>query len=126
KNFFEDGMLETFRNINRYACKNVPITVYYAFKQTDTYGLDDTASTGWETMLSAIIQAGFTLTGTWPLRTELANRSRGVSSNALASSIVLVCRKRPADAPICTRRDFINTLKRELKPALKKLQQSNI
>lgn len=126
KTFFEDGMLETFRNINSYACEDVPITVYYAFKQTDTNELDSTASTGWETMLSAIITAGFTLTGTWPLRTELANRSRGVSSNALASSIVLVCRKRPADAPICTRRDFINTLKRELKPALQKLQASNI
>lgn len=124
--FFEDGMLETFRNINRFACEHIPVTVYYAFKQTDTNGSEGTASTGWETMLSAMIEAGFALTGTWPLRTELANRSRGVSSNALASSIVLVCRKRPADAPTTTRRDFINTLKRELKPALQKLQASNI
>jgi putative DNA methylase len=77
-------------------------------------------------MLSALIQAGFAITGTWPMRTEMVNRSVGLGTNALASSIVLVCRKRPADAPICTRRDFVNTLKRELKPALQKLQASNI
>ncbi|MDL2275748.1 hypothetical protein LJC22_06450, partial [Desulfosarcina sp. OttesenSCG-928-G10] len=81
-----------------------------------------TASTGWETMLSAIIQAGFTITGTWPMRTEMGSRAIAQGTNALASSIVLVCRKRPPDAPFCTRRDFINTLKRELKPALKELQ----
>jgi putative DNA methylase len=77
-------------------------------------------------MLSAIINAGLIITGTWPMKTESPGRSIGQNTNALASSIVLVCRKRPADAPICTRRDFINTLKRELKPALMKLQASNI
>ena len=77
-------------------------------------------------MLSAIVQAGFSITGTWPLRTELSNRTIAMGTNALASSIVLVCRKRPQDAPICTRRNFINELKRELRPALKKLQSSNI
>ena len=79
-----------------------------------------------ETMLSAIIHAGFSITGTWPMRTEKPGRSIEIDTNALASSIVLVCRKRPVDAPMCTRRDFINTLKRELKPALQKLQASNI
>ena len=124
--FFEDGMLNTFKQINTYAREDIPVSVYYAYKQSDSDENDNTASTGWETMLSAIIKAGFSITGTWPMRTEMANRSIGIDANALASSIVLVCRKRPADAPICTRRDFINTLKRELKPALKKLQQSNI
>ena len=77
-------------------------------------------------MLSAIIQAGFSITGTWPLRTEQAYRSVSINTNALASSIVLVCRKRPEDAPSCTRRSFIAELKRELRTALKKLQSSNI
>ncbi|NLA40359.1 MAG: DUF1156 domain-containing protein, partial [Smithella sp.] len=126
RQFFEDGMLETFKNIIGYANNNTPVTVYYAFKQNDEDENSYTASTGWETMLSAIIHAGFSITGTWPLRTERATRTRGVESNALASSIVLVCRKRLEDAPTTTRRDFINTLKRELKPALHKLQQSNI
>lgn len=77
-------------------------------------------------MLSAVIQAGFSITGTWPMRTEMANRSIASGTNALASSIVLVCRKRDENARTCTRRDFVTTLKRELKPALQKLQQSNI
>jgi putative DNA methylase len=126
RQFFEDGMLEAFKRIHGYAADSVPVTVYYAFKQNDEDEFSNSASTGWETMLSAIVQAGFAITGTWPLRTERAARKRGVDSNALASSIVLVCRKRPKDAPICTRRDFINALRRELKPALRKLQASNI
>ncbi|MDL2285858.1 hypothetical protein LJC24_00270 [Desulfococcaceae bacterium OttesenSCG-928-F15] len=130
RDFFEQGMLQTFKQVNSYAREDIPVTIYYAFKQseadTDTSGSQQTASTGWETMLSAIIQAGFTITGTWPIRTEMSNRSVGLGTNALASSIVLVCRKRPTHAPFCTRRDFINTLKRELKPALKELQNANI
>ncbi|CDX00673.1 Genome sequencing data, contig C296 [Desulfitobacterium hafniense] len=126
RNFFENGMLDAFRRINSYVSESVPVTVYYAFKQNDNDGNDATASTGWETMLSAIIKAGFSITGTWPMRTEREVRTIASGTNALASSIVLVCRKRPAGAPICTRRDFINTLKRELKPALQKLQASNI
>jgi putative DNA methylase len=122
--FFESGMLTTFKQINTYVRDDIPTTVYYAYKQSDDG--DSAISTGWETMLSAIIQAGFTITGTWPMRTERASRTIGIEANALASSIVLVCRKRPTDAPICTRRDFINALKRELKPALTKLQASNI
>ena len=123
--FFEDGMLQTCKQINMYAQDDVPVTIYYAYKQSETND-DQTASSGWETMLSAIIQAGFSITGTWPMNTERSGRTIGVGTNALASSIVLVCRKRPAEAPMCTRRDFINTLKRELKPALQKLQASNI
>ncbi|GHU66459.1 hypothetical protein FACS1894184_04500 [Clostridia bacterium] len=126
KTFFEDGMLSACKQINVYACDSVPVTIYYAFKQSDSDENDTTVSTGWETILSAIIKASFSITGTWPIKTESEGRSVGQGTNALASSIVLVCRKRPTDASVCTRRDFINTLKRELKPALKKLQASNI
>jgi len=124
KEFFEEGMFKTFCQIHNYSCNEIPLTVYYAFKQSETEN-DSTASTGWETMLSAIIRSGFLITGTWPMHTE---RETGLkdSVNALASSIILVCRKRAIDAATTTRRDFVNTLKRELKPALQKLQASNI
>lgn len=129
RNFFEEGMFQAFKQVNQYACDDVPVTIYYAFKQSETetkYDVDATSSTGWETMLSAIIRSGFAITGTWPVRTEMPNRSIASGSNALASSIVLVCRKRPADASMCTRRDFLAALKRELRPALDKLRTSNI
>jgi len=125
KDFFEEGMVKAFEQVNNYVREDIPLTIYYAFKQSDDDD-DKTASTGWETMLSAIIQSGFSITGTWPMRTELGNRMRSVDSNALATSVVLVCRKRQVDVSVCTRRDFINVLKRELKPALQKLQASNI
>lgn len=125
KSFFEDGMLSACKQMYQYAREDVPVTIYYAYKQSDT---DDrgTASSGWETMLSAIINAGFSITGTWPMRTERAGRMVSYGTNALASSIVLVCRKRPEDAPQTTRRNLIATLRRELRPALKELQASNI
>lgn len=127
KTFFEDGMLATCKQIYKYAREDVPVTIYYAYKQSDTdTNTNTTASSGWETMLSAIINAGFTITGTWPMRTELANRPVGSGTNALASSIVLVCRKRPEDAPQTTRRNLIATLRKELRPALRELQRSNI
>jgi putative DNA methylase len=130
RDFFENGMLKAFKLVNADACDDIPVTIYYAFKQSeedeDDTGIQQTASTGWETMLSAIIQAGFSVVGTWPVRTEKPGRTLEIGTNALASSIVLVCRKRPTDAPNCTRRDFINTLRRELKPALAELQRSNI
>lgn len=129
KAFFEEGMLHTCQQLYQYAREDVPVTVYYAYKQSDTdvkASEKKTASTGWETMLSAIIQAGFSITGTWPMRTERSVRTIAQGTNALASSIVLVCRKRSGDATICTRRSFINELKRELRPALQKLQASNI
>lgn len=125
KSFFEDGMLSACKQMYRYAWEDVPVTIYYAYKQSDS---DDsgTASSGWETMLSAIINAGFTITGTWPMSTERSSRTIGIGANALASSIVLVCRKRPEDAPQTTRRNLIAALRRELRPALKHLQESNI
>ncbi|MDX9869911.1 MAG: hypothetical protein RBS92_04225 [Candidatus Cloacimonadales bacterium] len=124
RSFFEEGMLKAFMQINDYAHDEIPVTVYYAYKQSEDDG-DSSASTGWETMLSAIIEAGFLITGTWPIRTEQTAALKS-NVNALASSIVLVCRKRPDNISLSTRRDFINTLKRELKPALQKLQSSNI
>ena len=129
RDFFEEGMFSTFKQVNKYAREDVPVTIYYAFKQSETVTSNDvesTASTGWETMLSAIIRAGFSITGTWPIKTESAGRAISQGTNALASSIVLVCRKRPEDAPMGTRRDFVMSLKRELGPALDKLRSSNI
>lgn len=127
KTFFEDGMLATCKQIYKYAREDVPVTIYYAYKQSDTdTDTNTTASSGWETMLSAIINAGFAITGTWPMRTEMANRSIASGTNALASSIVLACRKRPEDAPQTTRRNLIATLRKELRPALRELQRSNI
>lgn len=124
--FFENGMVKTFKQIYHYTVNEIPITIYYAFKQSDGNTENGASPTGWEAMLQAIIQAKFVIMGTWPMRTEQSTRNRSIGSNALASSIVLVCRKRPDNAPMCTRRDFINALKRELKPALQKLQASNI
>ena len=125
KDFFEDGMLTACKQMYLYAREDIPVTIYYAYKQSDS-GDDGAVSSGWETMLSAIISAGFTITGTWPMNTECSSRSISQGTNALASSIVLVCRKRPEDAPQTTRRSFISQLRRELRPALKKLQSSNI
>ena len=130
KKYFEKGMLRACKHIYSYSSDDYPVSIYYAYKQNDveddTEDVTTAASSGWETMLTAIIEAGFSINGTWPVRTEKSGRLRANSSNALASSIVLVCRKRPQDAPICTRRNFINELKRELRPALQKLQNSNI
>lgn len=130
KKFFENGMFEACKRIYDAANSEIPVTIYYAYKQSETdedEGEDSKiASSGWETMLSAIVNAGFAITGTWPMRTEQAYRSISMGSNALASSIVLVCRKRPEDAPTTTRRNFIQELKRELKSSLQKLQSSNI
>lgn len=125
KSFFEDGMLSACKQLYQYAQEDIPVTIYYAYKQSDT---DDhgTASSGWETMLGAIVNAGFAITGTWPMRTERGVRTIAQGTNALASSIVLVCRKRPEDAPQTTRRSLIAALRRELRPALQKLQSSNI
>ena len=125
KAFFEGGMLSACRQIYLYAREDIPVTIYYAYKQSDS-DTDGTASSGWETMLRSIVEAGLTITGTWPMRTEQTYRAVSMGTNALASSIVLVCRKRPPDAPQTTRRNLINLLRRELRPALKQLQNSNI
>jgi putative DNA methylase len=103
-----------------------PVTIYYAFKQTEEDSVDGIASTGWETFIEAVIKAGFGVSGTWPIRTEKSGRVIGNDTNALASSIVLVCRRRDPDAPTATRREFLAALKAELPSALRKLQQGNI
>jgi len=124
--FFLDGMTKAMHRIADQAHPTFPVTIYYAFKQSESDVVEGTASTGWETFLDAVIRAGFAMTGTWPMRTELGNRMRGAESNALASSIVLVCRKREPLASTATRRDFVSALKKELPSALKNLQKGNI
>jgi putative DNA methylase len=122
--FFLDGMTQAMHLMAERTEPSHPVTIYYAFKQSEIDAMG-AASTGWETFLDAVIKAGFALTGTWPMRTEYTgNLKRNV--NALASSIILVCRPRPADAPMTTRKDFLTALRRELPPALRHLQQSNI
>lgn len=123
--FFMHGMTQAMHRLSQQAHPAFPVTIYYAFKQAETTEAG-TASTGWETFLEAIIEAGFSLSGTWPVRTELANRMRGLSSNALASSIVLVCRPRSANAATVTRRELLAALKVELPPAVAHLQHGNI
>src|ERR1035441_4084134 len=103
-----------------------PVTIYYAFKQSEREGEEGTASTGWETFLDAVVRAGFGITGTLPVRTEREGRSIGIGTNALASSIVLVCRSHVANSPIATRREFLSVLKSELPLALAHLQHGNI
>jgi putative DNA methylase len=124
--FFLDGMTQSMHRLAEQAHPAFPVTIYYAFKQAESDVAEGTASTGWETFLDAVIRAGFATSGTWPMRTELGNRMRGMDSNALASSIILVCRQGAADAPTATRRDFVAALKAELPVALAHLQRGNI
>ena len=124
--FFLAGMTEAMRRLAEQAHLGFPVTIYYAFKQAEKKGDEGTSSTGWETFLAAVIQSGFAVTGTWPMRTERGGRMIGIGTNALASSIVLVCRQRPADAPMATRREFVAALKSELPVALTHLQRGNI
>ena len=124
--FFLAGMTEAMRRLAEQAHPGFPVSIYYAFKQSETKGETGTVSTGWETFLAAVIQSGFSVTGTWPMRTELGNRMVGMGTNALASSIVLVCRQRSADAPMATRRELVAALRDELPTALAHLQSGNI
>ncbi|MDT4332931.1 DUF1156 domain-containing protein [Methylomonas sp. MV1] len=115
--FFLNGMTEAMHRLAEQAHPVFPTTIYYAFKQSDTTDVG-TGNTGWETFLEAVLKAGFAITGTWPMRTELANRMIGSGTNALASSIVLVCRPREANAATISRREFIKELKQELSEAI--------
>lgn len=124
--FFLEGMTQAMHRLAEQSHPAFPVTIYYAFKQSESDSDDGTASTGWETFLDAVIRAGFAITGTWPMRTERGARSIGIGTNALASSIVLVCRPRPADAPTATRREFLTALKIELPESLAHLQRGNI
>lgn len=123
--YFEEGLRQAFTSILEVHDDDYPFTIFYAFKQSETDEAG-TASTGWETMLEGLLDAGVTITGTWPIRTEQPGGLREVGRAALASSIVLVCRRRPAEAPLTTRRDFLAALHAELPEALRHLQQGNI
>jgi putative DNA methylase len=124
--FFHSGMTQALHRLAQQAHPAFPVTVYYAFKQSESESEEGVASTGWETFLDAVIRAGFSVTGTWPVRTELSNRMVSSGTNALASSIVLVCRPRVVAAATATRREFVQALKMELPPALVHLQRENI
>ncbi len=124
--FFLDGMTQAMHRLAQQAHPGFPVSIYYAFKQAESDGADGTTNTGWDTFLAAVIEAGFAISGTWPMRTELGNRMIGSGTNALASSIILVCRPRAASAPTATRREFVTALKAELPQALAHLQRGNI
>jgi putative DNA methylase len=122
---FESGIGIAFERMRAAQAADFPLTVIYAFKQTEGEG-EVTVSTGWETMLDGLLRTGLSIYGTWPIRSERGGRMRDIGSNALASSIVLVCRHRPDNAPLATRREFLGALKAELPDALRHLQQGNI
>jgi putative DNA methylase len=126
EHFFLDGMTKAMHRLADQAHLAFPVTIYYAFKQAESDDRAGTASTGWDTFLAAVIEAGFAISGTWPMRTERGARTIGIGTNALASSIVLVCRPRAASARPATRREFVTALKAELPSALAYLQRGNI
>jgi putative DNA methylase len=129
--FFEAGLKSVFTNLRQLTATSYPMSVYYAFKQTEI-AVDNesngttTSSTGWETFLDAVVSSGFSISGTWPIRTERSGGLRNLDRNSLASSIVLVCRPRSESASMTSRRDFVNVLRRELPPALHEMQSGNI
>ncbi len=124
--FFLRGMTRAMQRLAAQSHPGFPVTIYYAFKQSESDGDDGTASTGWETFLDAVLRSGLAVSGTWPIRTERSGGFRNRARSSLASSIVLVCRPRPVNAVTATRREFVATLKLELPRALARLQRSNI
>ena len=126
--FFIDGMKRAIRQITRQTRRDFPVTIYYAFKQSEKRdgGKTGSVSTGWETFLEAVTGSGFSITGTWPMRTERGHRMVSMEANALASSIVLVCRRRESDAPRATRQEFVKALRRDLRAAIFEFQKAGI
>ena len=124
--FFLHGMTSAMQRLAEQSHPTCPVTIYYAFKQSEKKGESGVVNTGWATFLDAVIQAGFGISGTWPIRSEQQYRMVGMGTNALASSIILVCRPLSADAPIATRRQFIEALKSELPNALRQMQQGSV
>jgi putative DNA methylase len=122
--FFLSGMTDAMQRLANQAHPAFPVTIYYAFKQSETKE-GTTSSTGWETFLEAVIRSGFALVGTWPVRTELANRMISSGTNALASSVVLVCQKRSANAQTISRKDFIRELRLVLPEALEAMTKGS-
>jgi len=125
ESFFLNGMTEAMRSLALQAHPEIPITIYYAFKQSETESDSSTSSSGWETFLDAVYKAGFSVVGTWPMRTEKEGRSIQNGANALASSVVLVCRKRSDSAPVASRRDFIRELNTLLPEALEEMTKGS-
>ncbi|EHQ35993.1 DUF1156 domain-containing protein [Methanoplanus limicola] len=123
--FFMEGMNKAMHRLAEQANPLFPVTIYYAFKQSETKE-GNTSSSGWETFLEAVIKSGFAIKGTWPMHTERTERSVAMNTNALASSIVLVCRKRGDDADVVSRKEFLKELKRELPEALDEMTASSI
>lgn len=123
--FFLDGMSRAIANMASQSSDLFPATIYYAFKQSEV-AKDGISSTGWATFLQAVVSAGYAVVGTWPMRTEMANRMIASGTNALANSVVLVCRKKEESAEVITRAEFIRALKRELPSAISELQAANI
>ena len=123
--FFLDGMSKAVANMVRQSSPDYPATIYYAFKQSEVVQ-EGISSTGWATFLQAVIEAGYAVVGTWPIRTEMVNRMIASGTNALANSVVLVCRKKQDSAETISRAEFIGALKRELPPAIEELQKANI
>ncbi|MFT7723994.1 MAG: DUF1156 domain-containing protein [Roseateles sp.] len=124
--FFMEGMTSAFRSLLLRTHPAFPTTIYYAFRQSETEDVAGTSNTGWETFLQAVVDAGFTVTGTWPMRTEGDNRQVGNNANALSSSIILVCRRRLANAPVVGRRDFIRQLNATLPEALDEMTRGGV
>ena len=124
--FFLDGMTRAMRGVAGQSHPAFPVTIYYAFKQSERRDNSGISSTGWETFLGAVLDAGFAVSGTWPMRTEQGNKLIGLNANVLASSIILVCRPMAADAPSATRRGFQEALRTEFPKAVADLQRSNI
>lgn len=130
QDFFEHGLGAAFEKAQTASSSEYPMTVYYAFKQaeSDTGSTSDsgrTASTGWETMLAGLLRQGWSIVGTWPMRTERPTGVK-VAVNALATSVVLVCRRRSETAALATRKEFIGALRAEMPDALRALQHGNI
>jgi putative DNA methylase len=123
--FFLNGMTLAVSNMAAQTSPDFPASIYYAFKQSEVES-DGIASTGWATFLQAVINSGYAVVATWPVRTEKPGRMISVGTNALANSVVLVCRKKEASAETITRAEFIRALNRELPPAIKELQAANI
>ena len=123
--FFLSGMSEAFRAMSMASRDSEPLAIYYAFKQAEV-AHEGITSAGWASFLQAIVNSGLAVDGTWPMRTEHASRFRGQASNALASSIVLVCRKRADDAGSVPRAEFIRALKRELPDAIDDIRTAGV
>ena len=122
--FFLGGMRGALRGLAQRAHHEFPVSIYYAFKQSETGSGTGVVRTGWETFLESVVESGFGITGTWPIRTEKQGRVIGYQTNALASSIVLVCRRRRPGARTATRKEFVEALKRDLRPAILDFQKA--